>query len=298
MKSTTKNLYHERMLTVLVHIQSHLDEDLTLESLAEITFFSAVHFHRIFKGMFGETVVEHIRRIRLERAANRLASGYSTVTDAAFDARYETVESFSRTFKKMFGCPPSKYPEQHWKILYKKIPGSVHYLPDNARKGLTFQTNEETIMEVRVETVKPMRVAFIRHIGSYIECKPAWDKLAAWAGPKGIFNANPKCIGISYDDPQVTPPDKIRYDACFTVGDDIEAEGEVGIQTIDGGRFAIFTHKGSYEGLEATYAAIMGKWLPQSGQELGESPSFELYLNNPDETPPEKLLTEIHIPLK
>ncbi|MBI9080198.1 MAG: AraC family transcriptional regulator [Pseudodesulfovibrio sp.] len=208
MKTTTKNLYYERMLTVLVHIQSHLDDDLTVESLAEISFFSPVHFHRIFKGLFGETVVEHIRRIRLERAASRLASSFSRVTDSAFDAGYETVESFSRAFKKMFGCPPSKYPEQHWEIIYKKIPGNVHYLPDHARNGLTFYTHEDTTLEVRVEELKPMKVAFVRHIGPYMECKTAWDTLCTWAEPKGLFRANTKFIGISHDDPTVTPPEK------------------------------------------------------------------------------------------
>jgi AraC family transcriptional regulator len=131
-----------------------------------------------------------------------------------------------------------------------------------------------------------------------MECKTAWDKLVAWAGPKGLLHAATKCIGIGYDNPQVTPSEKIRYDACFTVDNEVEAEGEVGIQTIDGGKFATFTHKGSYDGLEATYAEIMGKWLPQSGQQLGENPSFEMYLNHPEETPPEKLLTKIHIPIK
>ncbi len=298
MKNTTKNLYHERMLTVLLHIQSHLDEDLSLDSLAALTYFSPIHFHRIFKGMMGETVVEHIRRIRLERVASRLATGSCTVTDGAFDAGYETVESFSRAFKKMFGCPPSKYQQQHWETLYERIPGNVHYLPKHARSGLTIQTNEETAMEVKISTVEPMRVAFVRHIGPYIECKTAWDKLCAWGGPKGIFAAPFKSIGICYDDPQVTPPEKIRYDACFTIGDHIEAEGEVGIQTIEGGEYAVTTHKGPYENLEQTYAELMGQWLPQSGREFGSHVSFEMYLSAPDETPPEELLTELYLPLK
>lgn len=298
MKDATKNLYHERMLGVLVYIQSHLDDDLTLESLAAMAYFSPVHFHRIFKGMMEETVIEHIRRIRLERAANRLATGRAIVTDAAFDAGYETVESFSRAFKKMFGCPPSKYPEQHWENLYKKIPDSVHYLPDNARSGLTIQSDWETDMKVRIENVEPMRVAFIRHTGPYIECKQAWDKLCAWGGAKGIFLKSFKCIGICHDDPQVTPPEKIRYDACFTVDDTIKAEGEVGIQTLGGDKYAVCLHTGPYEKLEATYAELMGKWLPQSGEELGEALNFELYLNSPDETPPEELQTEIYLPLK
>jgi len=298
MKDTTKNLYHERMHTVLLHIQSHLDEDLTLDSLAKMTHFSPIHFHRIFKGMIGETVVEHIRRIRLERAALRLTCSQSNVTDASFDAGYETVESFSRAFKKMFGCPPSKYQEQHWGILYKRIPGFVHYLPENARTGLTIENNMEINVEVRIETVEPMQVAFVRHTGPYIECKPAWDTLCGWAGPKGLLRMDSKYIGISHDDPQVTPPEKIRYDACVTVGNNVEGEGEVGIQTIGGGTFAVTTHKGPYEKLEVTYAELMGKWLPQSGKEMTEKSCFEVYLNDPEQTPPKELLTDIYISVK
>nr|WP_321514435.1 AraC family transcriptional regulator [uncultured Pseudodesulfovibrio sp.] len=298
MKNTTKNLYFERMHSVLLHIQANLDEDMTLESLASMTFFSPTHFHRIFKGMFGETVVEHIRRIRMERAAMRLALGTSSVTESSFDAGYETVESFSRAFKKMFECPPSKYPEKHWKTLYARLSGSIHYLPETARNGLVVTNQKETDMDVRIEKVEPTRVAFVRHVGPYIECDTAWKTLCTWAEKEGLFATMPKFIGICYDDPQVTPADKIRYDACFTVSDDIEASGEIGIQTLVAGDYAVTTHKGPYTGLEQTYGKLMGQWLPKSGREFREEPSFEVYLNSPDQTSPEELLTDIYLPLK
>nr|WP_287413267.1 AraC family transcriptional regulator [Pseudodesulfovibrio sp.] len=298
MKDTTRNLYFERMHTVLQHIQANLDEDMTLESLAAMTFFSPIHFHRIFKGMFSETVVEHIRRIRMERAATRLALGTSSVTDASFDAGYETVESFSRAFKKKFDCPPSKYQEKHWKILYAKLSGSVHYLPESVRDGLVVANQKETDMEVKIEKVKPMRVAFVRHVGPYIECDKAWKTLCTWAEKRGLFANMPKFIGICYDDPQVTPEDKIRYDACFTINDDVEATGEIGSQILSGGEYAVTTHKGPYAGLEQTYGKLMGEWLPKSGREFREEPSFEVYLNSPDHTQPDELLTDIYLPLK
>lgn len=298
MKKTTRSIYHERILKTLIHIQTNLDEPLSLESLAELSHFSPTHFHRIFKGMIGETVVEHIRRIRLERSAIRLALGSSAVTSEAFDAGYETVESFSRAFKKTFGCPPSQYQARHWEKIYENISGTVHYLPDTARAGLTIDQSKEIAMDVRIENIKPMRVAFVRHIGPYMECKTAWDTLAAWAGPKGLLRTDAKYIGISYDDPQVTPPEKIRYDACVTVSDDVEGEGDIGIQIISGGDYAVVTHKGPYEKLESTYALIMGQWLPSSGKEFAEIPCFEVYLNDPAQTPPEELLTDIYLPLK
>ena len=59
----------KRILRVLVHIQTHLDENLALDDLARVAHFSPFHFHRVFRGMMGESVKEHVRRLRLERAA-------------------------------------------------------------------------------------------------------------------------------------------------------------------------------------------------------------------------------------
>ena len=269
MKETTKDLYHERMLTVLLHIQSHLDDELALDSLAAMTFFSPVHFHRIFKGMLGETVVEHIRRIRLERAAMRLACDLTTVTEAAFDAGYETVESFSRAFKKAFDCPPSKYMEQHWETRYARLPGATHYLPVTVRNGLKIAPIEGVDMEVRIENVAPERVVFVRHTGPYEKCEKAWATLCAWACPKGLCQAEAKYIGVCHDDPQVTPPENIRYDACISTKGDIKGEGPVGTQTIEGGQYAVVTHKGPYPNIESTYARLMGQWLPGADGNCG-----------------------------
>ena len=67
MKRSTLNDYKQRILRVLVHIQRNLDETTPLEELAAIAAFSPYHFHRVFRGMVGESVKEYIRRLRLER---------------------------------------------------------------------------------------------------------------------------------------------------------------------------------------------------------------------------------------
>src|SRR5262245_37587423 len=72
MKDQTFEDYRRRMLSVLVHIQQHLDDELTLEELARVASFSQFHFHRLFRGLIGESVKEHVRRLRLERAAHQL----------------------------------------------------------------------------------------------------------------------------------------------------------------------------------------------------------------------------------
>ncbi len=72
MHEQTRQAYKERILQVLVHIQTHLDHPLPLDELAGLAHFSPYHFHRVFRGMVGEPVKEHVRRLRLERAAHRL----------------------------------------------------------------------------------------------------------------------------------------------------------------------------------------------------------------------------------
>lgn len=57
------------MLRVLVHIQQHLDEALELNDLAGLAHFSPYHFHRVFQGMVGETLMAHVRRMAAEAGA-------------------------------------------------------------------------------------------------------------------------------------------------------------------------------------------------------------------------------------
>ncbi len=105
-------------------------------------------------------------------------------------------------------------------------------------------------------------------------------------------------IGVSYDDPEVTAPENIRYDACITVDDTIEPEGEVNIQEIPGGDYAVATHKGPFSKLIESYSKLYGEWAPRSGRVVKQTACFEIYRNDPDKTPPEELLTDIYIPLE
>ena len=153
-------------------------------------------------------------------------------------------------------------------------------------------------MDVDVKQVETMRVAFIRHVGPYSEVGATWERLMAWAAPRGLLGPEMTFLGICHDDPDVTPEDKIRYDAGLVVDDGFEPEGEVGVQQIGGGEYAVTTHFGPYGKLGETYARLCGDWLPAHGRELRSAPAFEIYLNSPENTDPEDLLTDIHVPLE
>jgi len=117
-------------------------------------------------------------------------------------------------------------------------------------------------------------------------------------GKDGYLGGNPMILGICHDDPEVTPPNKVRYDACLIVGEDFTPSGDIGVQTVAGGDYAITTHTGRYNQIGRTYAEFLGQWMPRSGYELRNAPCFEVYLNDPQSTPPEELLTDVYAPFE
>jgi len=153
-------------------------------------------------------------------------------------------------------------------------------------------------MEVRIERIEPMLVAFVRHVGPYDQVGAAWGRLCMQLGREGRLGPATKFVGVCYDDPEVTAPEKVRYDACVTVGGDFTPRGDIGVQTLAGGEYAVTRHVGPYTSLGQTYSQLFGQWLPRSGRELRSEPSLEFYRNAPASTDPKDLITDIYAPLE
>ena len=267
-----------------------------LDDLGCVAHFSRYHFHRLFRGMVGESVMEHVRRLRLERAAHRLKFSDEPVTRIAFEAGYETHEAFSRAFRTMFDESPSQFRETHKAMPFRSVPSDVHFAPDG--KVEDFRTYEGgASMDVRIERVAPMQVVFTRHLGPYSEVGADWERLMSWAGRQGLLRGSPTILGIVHDDPEITPPERFRYDACLVVDGAVRPEGVIGVQEIGSGEFAVTTHRGPYDKLSDTYMRLLGRWLPASGAEPRSTPGFEIYRNSPTDTAPADLVTDIYLPL-
>ena len=154
-------------------------------------------------------------------------------------------------------------------------------------------------MEARVTSLEPARVAFVRHVGPYTEAGPTWQRLMAWAGGRGRLGPHARTFALCHDDPDTTPPERLRYDACIVVGADVQAEDGVEVQDVAGGRYAVATHRGSYARLAETYGALMEQWVPANGLELADDrPTLEIYRNDPQQTPEDELLTDVHVPIR
>ncbi len=279
--------HQERLNRVLAHIQQNLDGPLSLDALAGIACFSPFHFHRLFAAFVGEPLWAHVRRLRLERAAVRLARTQDPVTDIALAAGYETPSAFTKAFAQHFDQSPTDFRKTQAAGL--EFPAS----------RLVLSTIKEVVMNPEIRTCSERKVIFVRRTGNYgASAQAAWAAVCGFAFPKRLVGRGAEFIGVSHDDPAITPEEKLRYDACITIEKDVKPEGEVGVQTIAGGKYAVFLHKGPFERLGETYGAIYRQWLPSSGEKLREMPCFELYLNDPERTRPENLKTEIFIPIE
>ena len=90
----------------IAYIEDHLHEDVTAQDAAAQAYLSPMHFQRGFQVVTGYSVSEYIRHRRLYLAALALHSGCTKVIDAAYNAGYDTPESFTKAFTRFHGASP------------------------------------------------------------------------------------------------------------------------------------------------------------------------------------------------
>jgi AraC family transcriptional regulator len=148
-------------------------------------------------------------------------------------------------------------------------------------------------MDVTIKSQPEVRVAGIRHIGPYHEIGRAFGRLGGMVGKPP---AGAQMIAVYHDDPDTTPPDKLRSDAAMTLPGKSSAPNGLIEQRVPAGRYASVVHKGPYEELPKVWAQLKKEWLPANGHHAGQ-PGYEVYLNDPMKTAKQELLTEIFLRL-
>jgi AraC family transcriptional regulator len=295
--TTTWNDYTERILRVLTHIQAHLDETLDLEELARVACFSSFHFHRIFAAMTGETIADHVRRLRLERAALELRSGAKQVIQVALDAGYEAHEAFTRAFKAAYGVSPVEFRRATRPAAILAAPSGVHFRPGIPLTAFNTNHLSTKIMKVITKKIKPMHVAYLRHVGPYKETGQTWMDLTKRLSADKQLRKNSVFIGIGHDNPAVTPEAELRYDACITVNGKYKPKKPVALQTIAGGDHALVKNC-PVEKIKDAFQFLYGKWLAQSSRELRPTPGFIVLVGVQDKVARRKQRVDIYMPLQ
>jgi len=153
---------------------------------------------------------------------------------------------------------------------------------------------------MKVEIVKrpELRLASVRHVGSYMRINEAFQRLNDLVTKAGLSNSDTKLVGIYHDDPSTTPEDKLRSEAAITIPAKTKLPRGLTEQTIPAGRYAHTTHLGPYEGLGEAWGHLKNEWLKQNRETPGKGMSYEVYRNTPMNAKPHELVTDLYLPLK
>jgi len=289
--------YVGRVNRVLDHIWENLTDDLRLETLARVASFSPYHFHRVFRSITGETLSGYVRRVRAQRAATQLIHNPTkTITEIGVSCGYSSSSAFAREFRRQFGVSASQFRGGGRASLDR-------FREKLAERGLVLQSAhpQRTDMVFRVDVREEPRrhVAYIRHVGDYSGIGRAFERLARWAGPRGLFrNPETRMLAVYRDSPDVTPIEKLRSDACITVPIGTRVKRDVGLMTLPGGTYAA-----AYVEIDATqygeaWDRLFCDWLPGSGYQPDNRPCYELHLNDPRKHPQMKHILDICEPIR
>lgn len=280
--------YQKKVNTVLSYIRKNLHQPLHLEELACVACLSPFHFHRIFSAFTGESLHQHVKRLRLEHAAAQLIYSREPVGKIATASGYTSAAAFSKAFSQHFGVTPSAYKTRH-----ASLPSQGD---ETRRRG---QISGARMLECRYEQRAPHRVLYARRTGKYdVAAAQAWESLLRFAGEYGLLHTAALRIGVTYDFPEITNEEHTRYDACLSCDVEVPMHDDISTQILGGGEFAVFEHQGPYETLWSTYDAIYSCWLPHEHAVLANAPSYAVYLNDPHDVAPEQLRTQICIPVQ
>ncbi|MEE9336854.1 MAG: AraC family transcriptional regulator [Methylococcaceae bacterium] len=288
MKQVTSDNYRKRLIKVIDYIYAHLNGDLSVNVLADVAIMSPYHFHRVYRELVQETVNATIRRLRLQHAAVELIRSNQPISHIAKQVSYGSPEAFSRAFSQQFSETPKEYRESR-QTQQVSLEPFIAMLP--------IKKKEYSIMyKVEIMDLEASDLLGYKHQGDYMEIGSVFEKLFVYAASYQLLDENTRSIGIYYDDPQSVSKDELRSMACITAKEGIVLAENSMLENIQipAGKYATVLFKGSYAELEQPYNWLFGEWLPNSGYEAADFPPFEEYLNDPKDTPPNELLTQIH----
>ncbi|WP_339108469.1 GyrI-like domain-containing protein [Thioclava sp. GXIMD4216] len=153
------------------------------------------------------------------------------------------------------------------------------------------------IGEVTIRTLAGVRLAGLAHRGDYQNLTEAFARLVHMFEDGLLWGHVEGAAAVGYDNPRITPVEKLRSDACFIVSETCPIVPPMKEIRYPEGRYAVLEVVGPYRQLAQAYAKLSDEWYPASGEEHRGLVAYEVYLNNPEEVPERELRTEIRLPL-
>jgi len=263
-------MLHE-LSRVIDYIEAHLTDDLSLEIISEYAGVSDYHFRKIFFYISGMTLSEYIKNRRLSEASKDLLQG-KKVTDVAFKYGYESIDGFTRAFKKWCGFLPSDVMKKGINKSFSEftfvinVKGGVsmefrmeekpafNLVGVSKRVPLQFEGVNDEIVKLAMSITDKQKEEMhtLQNMEPREVVNASWDSDANFLKEEGELT---HLIGVLTTDNYVSDLlDTVAVSACT---------------------WAVFPNEGPFPGvLQETMAKIYAEWLPSSNYEIINVPSF------------------------
>ncbi|WP_353126792.1 AraC family transcriptional regulator [Parapedobacter pyrenivorans] len=256
---------------VIEYIEDHITEELSLESIAEYAGIGDFHFRKVFFYLSGLTLSEYIKNRKLSEANKDLLAG-KRVTDVAFKYGYQSMDGFTRAFKKWSGLLPSDIIKKKVSKSFPKLSfiitvtggttmefriedkSAFHFVGVSKRVPMQFEgINNELVKLARSITDEQKKeMHSLQNIAPYEIVNVSYDADAKFLKEEGDLT---HMIGVLTTENQVSERlNKVSVEACS---------------------WAVFPNEGPFPTtLQQTMASIYAEWLPSSNYEVIDIPSF------------------------
>ena len=263
------------MLTELNHvidyIEDHLTDDLSLGLISEYAGVPDYHFRKIFFYLSGLTLSEYIKNRKLSEANKDLLHGVK-VTDVAFKYGYQSVDGFTRAFKKWSGFLPSDVIK---KVISKSFQKLTFIITVKGGVSMNFRIEEKPAFNlVGVSKRVPMQFEGVNN-----EIIKLADSITDEQKKEmhSLQNIEPyEIVNASYD----ADADFLKEEGDLThligiLTTDNQVSDRLTKIPVNASTWAVFPNEGPFPStLQETMAKIYSEWLPSSNYEVINSPAF------------------------
>jgi AraC family transcriptional regulator len=315
MKPSTERDYRRRIARVVEAILLEPGARHTLDSLAAIAHMSPYHFHRIYRALMGESVVDTVKRLRLAEATQRLTDA-AQVTAVAHDAGYDSPQAFARAFRDFTGVSPSEFRTRQRHLVANPAASVGRRRQARACAGRRGDGDDNTsaLPSVEIAELAPLDVLCLRHDGPVATIGQTFHTLMTTLRCDEHPSLQER-VGICARDASVAGG--FRYHAGIVAGspsamdDAMERLAQVAQQScvaeppprveplrLEGGLYAVHRLVGPYALISPTFRALYSGWLPRSGYRRDQRPGLELYRSSPDRGALHPCITDLLIPIR
>jgi len=266
MDSNLINISH-----IVDYIESHLEDKLDLDRLAQEAGYSKYHLHRMFTSIVGFTIHSYVQRRRLTEAVRLLIFTNQAIMEIALFAGYETQQSFSVACKAMFGCSPQ--------VLRKKgnfYPLQLKFTVDGKK-----QLRGDMIMDIK--TIESGKILLVGYTGNtkngfavigecMAQLQSNIDKIANRSDENCLIGLNDYTNNFSCENQQ---PAFDFYGVAEVTIFSVIPDGMI-TKELAAGRYVVFSFSGRpQDSLQPVADYIYKEWFPQSTCQCNENAMYD-----------------------